>query len=98
MAADLTAEELGDRVRAALGERAAQVEAVEVVSETPGAALPPAAVARLGLQPGQKNVLARLTIRDLTRTLTHDEANELRDAVYAALHEGTVWSWAARRG
>ena len=90
-----SAEELGDRVRSALGERrAAQLEAVEVVSETPGTVLPPAAAARLGLRPGQKNVLLRLTIRDLSRTLTHAEANQLRDAVYAALHEGSVWTWA----
>ena len=92
----MTPEELGDRVRSALGERAAQVEAVEVLSETPGSALPRAAAERLGLLPGQKNALVRLTIRDLTRTLTHAEANELRDAAYAALHQGTVWTWAGR--
>ena len=92
----VTPEELGDRVRSALGERAAQVEAVVVLSETPGSVLPPAAAARLGLQPGQKNVLVRLTLRDLTRTLTHAEANELRDLAYGALHEGTVWTWAGR--
>ena len=89
-----TLEELGDRVRSALGVRAEQVEAVEVVSKTPGSALPESAAARLGLAPGQKNVLVRLTIRDLQRTLTHDEANEIRDLVYAALHEGTVWTFA----
>ena len=88
-----TLEELGDRVRSALGVRAEQVEAVEVVSETPGSALPESAAARLGLAPGQKNVLVRLTIRDLQRTLTHDDANEIRDLVYAALHEGTVWTF-----
>lgn len=92
-----TQEELGDRVRAALGPRAEQIEAVEVLSETPGSALPDVAAARLGLRPGQKNVLVRLTIRDLERTLTHAEANELRDAVYVALHEGSVWTWAAAR-
>jgi phenylalanyl-tRNA synthetase alpha chain len=96
VAGDATAEELGDRVRTALGEHADRVEAVEVVAETPGAALPAAAAARLGLRPGQKNVLVRLTIRDLTRTLTHAEANALRDRVYAALHEGAVWTWATK--
>jgi len=95
VADERTPEELGDRVRSALGPRAAQVEAVEVLSETSGAALPPAATARLGLRSEQKNVLVRLTIRDLERTLTDAEANELRDAVYSALHEGTVWTWAA---
>ena len=87
---DRTPEELGDRVRSALGDRVEQVEAVEVLSETPGPSLSAVAAARLGLVAGQKNVLVRLTIRDPHRTLTHDEANELRDLVYSALHEGTV--------
>ncbi len=90
----LLAEELGDRVREALGERADDVEAVEVLSETTHAALPEPARARLGLAPGQKNVLVRLTLRALTRTLTDAEANRLRDEVYAALHEGARHEWA----
>ncbi|HEY8073811.1 MAG TPA: hypothetical protein VIF62_06875 [Labilithrix sp.] len=89
-----TAEELGDRVRAALGHRACAVEEIAVVSETPGDALPDAARARLGLAPGQKNVLLRIVLRDLARTLTHAEANDLRNAIYAELHEGSVKSWA----
>ena len=92
------AEELGDRVRAALGARAAAVESVEVVAETAAAALPEAARARLGLRPGQKNLLVRVVLRDLDRTLTHDEANRLRDEIYAALHRGDVHQWAARSG
>ena len=39
------------------------VEAVEILSETPGAELPAAARERLGLQPGQKNVLVRVVLR-----------------------------------
>ena len=91
-----TPEELGDRVRAALGDRVSDVEAVEVVAETPGEELPPQAVERLGLRPGQKNVLIRIVLRHPTRTLTDQEANRLRDAIYAAVHEGTAWTWAAR--
>jgi len=93
--ADTTAEELGDRVRAALGDRAAAVEAVEVAAETPGEALPPQAAERLGLLPLQKNVLLRVVLRHPTRTLTDEEANRLRDDIYAAVHEGTAWTWAA---
>jgi phenylalanyl-tRNA synthetase alpha chain len=89
-----TAEELGDRVRDALGPNAAAVEAVEVRAETAGAALPGGARARLGLAAGQKNVLLRLTLRALDRTLTDAEANRLRDEVYAALHEGGRHEWA----
>ena len=89
----LRSEELGDRVREALGDRSADVEAVEVLSEATHAALPEAARARLGLAPGQKNVLVRLTLRALTRTLTDPEANRLRDEVYAVLHEGSNHEW-----
>ncbi|MEJ2857199.1 MULTISPECIES: PheS-related mystery ligase SrmL [unclassified Saccharothrix] len=80
------AETIGDVVRSVLGEL---VEAVHVVSETPVSELPPAAVARLGAVSGQKNVLLRLVLRHLTRTLTDEEANAARDAVYAAVHAGT---------
>jgi len=93
---ETTPEELGDAVRAALGERAELVESVEVRSETPYTALPPAAVRRLGIAPGQKNILLRVGLRALARTLTHEECNVLRDDIYAALHRGTAWEWAAR--
>jgi phenylalanyl-tRNA synthetase alpha chain len=93
---DETPEELGDAVRAALGERARLVESVEVLSATPYDALPAAAVARLGISPGQRNVLLRVVLRALERTLTHQECNALRDDIYAALHKGTAWEWAAR--
>jgi phenylalanyl-tRNA synthetase alpha chain len=94
--AEQTPEELGDVVRAALGERAELVESVQVLSETPYAGLPPSAVKRMGISPGQKNVLLRVVLRALDRTLTHDECNTLRDDIYAALHRGTAWEWAAR--
>jgi phenylalanyl-tRNA synthetase alpha chain len=89
----LKAEELGDRVREALGDRADDVEAVEVRSETTYAALQEPARDRIGLSPGQKNVLVRLTLRALARTLTDAEANRLRDEVYAALQEGYRAEW-----
>jgi phenylalanyl-tRNA synthetase alpha chain len=96
VSADLTPEEIGDRVREALGDAAAALESVDVLSETPAAALPDAAAARIGIGPDQKNVLLRVVIRDHARTLTSEEANALRDRVYAAVHEGRIWQWAAR--
>ncbi len=95
VAAGVDAEELGDRVRRALapGELDA-VEEVRVVGATPGAALPPQAIARIGLRPGQENVLLRLVLRHPTRTLTAPEANAVRDRVYAAVHEGDAHQWA----
>ena len=94
-AADATPEDLGDRVRAALADASSCVESVAVLSETPYEALPPAARARLGISPGQKNMLLRIVVRDLQRTLTDDDANLLRDQIYEAIHEGSDWSWAS---
>jgi phenylalanyl-tRNA synthetase alpha chain len=88
VAADMTAEELGDRVRGALGPDADKVEEVSVVSEATPGELPAVARARLGIGAGQKNVLVRVVLRRLDRALVRDEANALRDAVYRCLHEG----------
>ncbi|WP_033218912.1 hypothetical protein [Kitasatospora phosalacinea] len=92
--ADL-AEDLGDRVRDALGADADCVETVEILSATPCHALPPQARARLGARPDQHNLLVKVVLRHLHRTLTDAEANALRDRVYAALHQGAVHQWAA---
>lgn len=83
------AEALGDRTRTALGADAACIEELVILSETAYSELPPAAIERLGMDPSQKNVLLRLVIRHPDRTLTGRGANELRDRVYVALHEGT---------
>jgi phenylalanyl-tRNA synthetase alpha chain len=90
--ADLDAELLGDRVREVPGTDA--VEEVVVRAETGYAGLPPSARERMGVRPGQKNVLLRVVIRDPVRTVTAAEANELRDRIYAALHEGGRHEWA----
>lgn len=65
---DRTAEELGDRVREALGQRSELVESVEGLSETAYGDLPPAAIERLGISSGQKNTLLRVVLRDLRHT------------------------------
>jgi phenylalanyl-tRNA synthetase alpha chain len=93
---DADEEVLGDRVREALGDDADAAETVEVLSATEYDDLPPAARERLGISPGQRNVLVRLVLRPLDRTLTDIEANVLRDRVYGALHEGATSQWAAR--
>ena len=88
-------EDLGDRVRTALGPDAASVEEVTVLTETPCSDLPVRAVSRLGARTGQKNLLVRIVLRDLERTLTDDEANDMRDRIYMALHRGTVFELAS---
>lgn len=81
-------EELGDRIREAMEERVEMLESIEIVSEESYDDLPAGARERMGMVPGQKNVLLRLVIRHPTRTLTGEEANEIRDRVYRAVHEG----------
>ncbi|GAA1562362.1 hypothetical protein GCM10009804_18810 [Kribbella hippodromi] len=88
--ADVSAEVLGDKARAALGPAADAAESLEVLGETSYDDLPTAARERLQLTPGQRNVLVRLILRPVDRTLTDAEANTLRDQVYRALHEGPV--------
>ena len=90
VAEEASAEELGDQVRSSLAAASGSIESVEVLAETSYLELSLAARRRLGISPRQKNVLLRLVIRDLERTLTSAEANELRDAVYAVLHRGSV--------
>ena len=91
---DDLAEDLGDRVRDALGPDDACVEAVLIRAETPCTELPEQALARLGARPDQKNLLVTVSLRHLERTLTDQEANLLRDRIYAAIHQGTVYQWA----
>ncbi|MCC7530006.1 MAG: hypothetical protein IT342_15890 [Candidatus Melainabacteria bacterium] len=86
---ELTPEELGDKIRQASPEHADRLECVEIISETPYIELPAEAHARMGMREQQKNVLLRLVIRDPVVTLTGHEANEIRDTVYRALHQGS---------
>ncbi|MHA7303825.1 PheS-related mystery ligase SrmL [Arthrobacter sp. TMN-49] len=85
---DVDAEVLGDAARSALGTEADVLAGLEVLALTPASGLPESAVVRLGMVPGQANVLVRLTLQSLERTLTSAEANMLRNCVYTALHEG----------
>ena len=84
---------VGDRVRELAGMDAGAIESVRVLSVTAHADLPEAARERMGLRPGQLNVLLRLVLRDHDRTLTDAEANRLRDRVYAGLHRGRAGEW-----
>jgi len=87
-------ETLGDRIRDALSADADCVEDVAILSSTACENLPEAAAARLGARPGQRNLLVRVVLRSLERSLTDDEANALRDRIYAAVHQGTCHQWA----
>ncbi|NND64662.1 MAG: hypothetical protein HKM24_01745 [Gammaproteobacteria bacterium] len=89
-------ENLGDMVREALGDDSNVVEVIEIVSETTYDELSGTVRARLGINPGQKNVLVRVVLRSLDRTLSHEECNQYRDEIYQAIHHGTEWHWATK--
>ena len=93
-----SAEDIGDRVRDELGDEADLVEEVTVLTETGHSELPRAAAERLGMTKGQKNVLIRLIIRPLERTLSDDEANHFRDRIYDAIHQGSHHQWSTPSG
>lgn len=93
--ADDDAELLGDRVRAGLGDDGDLVEEVSVLTATRADELPPQAAARLGIRPGQQNLLVRIVLRGVDRTLSDSDANLLRDRIYALLHRGGRHLWAA---
>ncbi|AJQ94884.1 hypothetical protein [Gynuella sunshinyii] len=85
---DINVEILGDLVRELLHDQGDLLEEVIIVSETPYLNLPNTAVERLGMRPGQKNVLLRLVMRHPTRSISNPEANLLRNQIYRALHQG----------
>jgi phenylalanyl-tRNA synthetase alpha chain len=91
------AELLGDHIREILGDRAGVVEAVEIGPVILYADLPGTARARMGMSRGQVNALVRVTLRDHDRTLTDDDANRIRDALYRGLHRGRDGEWHSTR-
>ena len=88
--ADPDMELLGDRVRDALGRRGEWVEDVELIQAWDYASVPGPARKRLGMAPGQHNLLIRVTLRSLDGSISNEDANRVYDRVYAALHEGTA--------
>ncbi|RWZ67760.1 hypothetical protein ELQ92_00330 [Labedella populi] len=90
LAAEEDEETLGDRIRTALGDDADVIESVHVLGRTPHEELPEAARTRLGTRGGQVNLLLRIVLRPIDRTLTSDQANAIRNRIYLAVHEGPV--------
>lgn len=81
-------ETLGDRIREVLGDDADVIESVDVLGRTPHEDLPEGSRARLGTRQGQVNLLLRIILRPIDRTLTSEEANAIRNAIYRAVHDG----------
>jgi phenylalanyl-tRNA synthetase alpha chain len=97
IASDMDLELIGDQVREDLGPDADAIEDIQVMQRTAYEALPEAAIVRMGMRPGQDNVLLRLILRHPTRTLTGEQANAIRDLTYRGLHQGTAHEWTVSR-
>lgn len=90
MAPAQSVESITEKIMAAAGNRADWIEQVVVKGRWAETALPEQAKQRLGLLPGQENVLLGIELRDCSRSITALEANELYEELQAALHEGAV--------
>ncbi len=78
---DLDVELLGDMIRdSSVDEKL--IEEVKIISETSYEELPEKARERLGIEHNEKNILVRIVLRSLERTLTSEECNEYRDIIY----------------
>lgn len=83
-------EDISSDIREALKDKVDTLEEVEILSETPYDSLPPIARERLGCQPDQKNILVRVTLRHLERSITNEEANEIYEQVYGQINKGAA--------
>lgn len=82
-------EDIHEAIRDALGDKEHILESVEILSSTAYDDLPTVAQERLGIKSHQKNILVRITLRHLERSLTNAEANHLYDDIYAKINHGS---------
>lgn len=84
----LSEEVLTEKMLLAAGDSAAWIEEMHIKGRWAMANLPVQAIERLGLLPGQENVLLRVVLRDCSRSITTLEANALYERIQSVLHEG----------
>ncbi len=82
-------EDINEDIREALGVNQNILESVEVLSQTARKDLPSKIQKRLGISSGQKNILVRITLRHLERSLENKEANNIYDNIYSKINHGT---------
>lgn len=82
-------EDINEDIREALGDKQNILESVEILSEATYKDLPPKIQERLGIANDQKNILVRIILRHLERTLENKEANQIYDDIYKKINYGT---------
>jgi len=96
VSSDITEEDVCEIVKDSLNEKSDIIEEINIISETPYKKLPPEAIERLGITSEQKNLLIRVILRAHDRSLTHEEANEMRDVMYYAIDESKTGGYLAK--
>lgn len=81
-------EDINQNIATAIGKWLPALESVEVLNETKYSDLPEIAKLKLGIKPNQKNILVRITLRDLNRSITNQEANQIYKNIYQQVNEG----------
>ncbi|MCX6728045.1 MAG: hypothetical protein NTX11_04515 [Candidatus Saccharibacteria bacterium] len=82
-------EDISQDIVAALGKDNGALEEVEILSETSYRDLPDIARQKLGIRKDQKNVLVRITLRHLEKSLTSQQANDIYNCIYPQINKGS---------
>ncbi len=85
---DYVEEDISQEVEVAISKDIESLESVELLSETEYPQLNEIAKKKLGIKKDQKNVLVRITLRNLNRTLTAEEANKIYRVIYKKVNYG----------
>jgi phenylalanyl-tRNA synthetase alpha chain len=83
-------EDVSSDIRQALGADIEALEDVSIISETKYDKLPDNIKERLGIKIGQKNLLVRITLRHLERSITNLEANQMYERIYKKVNYGSA--------
>lgn len=86
----LSEEALTEKMLQAAGVHSGWIEEMTVKGRWAYEELPEKAIERLGLLPGQENVLLSVILRDSSRSIASEEANLLYGRIQGAMHEGAV--------
>lgn len=85
---EIKEEEIGDIINEKCSDYLDYIEEIKVLSETNYDDLPQVAIDRMGMNKNHKNILLRIVLRHLSKTITTEEAKKIRNVIYNCLHEG----------
>lgn len=83
-------EDICEDIREALGNNQNILETIQILSETKYEDLPSNVQKRLGINSNQKNVLVKIVLRALDRTLESSEANNIYNSIYSKINHSNI--------